>query len=129
MAKKDKDTAQEKAPFVPADIPPLEPGDLVEVDLRIVEGDKERTQTFQGTVIKLKGAGENRSFTVRKLSRGYGIERIFPFRSPVITRVEVKRHSKVRRAKLYYLRDRKGRSAQLKERKVERKPRSGPVES
>jgi large subunit ribosomal protein L19 len=124
MAKKTK-TEEPRAKLVAAEIPPLEPGDLVAVGLRIREGDKERTQTFEGTVIQIRGAGENRSFTVRKVSRGYGIERIFPFRSTVISGVEVKRHSRVRRAKLYYLRDRKGRSAQLKERKVEGKPRPG----
>jgi len=128
MAKK-KETKQEIAPFVAADIPPLNPGDVVAVSLRIVEGERERTQVFQGTVIKLRGAGDTRSFTVRKLSRGFGIERIFPFKSPVITKVEIKRHSKVRRAKLYYLRDLRGRAAQLKERKVERKPRSQTMES
>jgi large subunit ribosomal protein L19 len=127
MAKK-KDTEQKKTKPKTPEIPALQPGDIVAVNLRIREGDKERTQTFEGTVIKLRGAGENRSFTVRKVSRGYGIERIFPFRSPVITTVEVKRHSKVRRAKLYYLRGRKGRGAQLKERKVEPKARPTVVE-
>ncbi len=128
MAKK-KETKQEIAPFVAADIPQLGPGDVVAVSLRIVEGERERTQIFQGTVIKIRGAGDTRSFTVRKVSRGFGIERIFPFKSPVITKVEIKRHSKVRRAKLYYLRDLSGRAAQLKERKVERKPRSQTMES
>ena len=124
MAKKKQKEADEKSAKLKApEIPPLEPGDVVAVNLRIREGDKERTQTFEGTVIKLRGSGLNRSFTVRKMSRGYGIERIFPFGSPVITSVAVKRHSKVRRAKLYYLRGRKGRSAQLKDRKVEAKPR------
>ena len=110
-------------------IPRLAPGDTVAVSLKIVEGEKQRTQVFQGTVIKIRGAGENRSFTVRKVSRGFGIERIFPFGSPSITNVEIKRHSKVRRAKLYYLRDRTGRSAQLKERKVDNRTRSKAVES
>jgi large subunit ribosomal protein L19 len=127
MAKK-KDTEEKKTVLKTPEIPALSAGDIVAVNLLIREGDKERTQTFEGTVIKLKGAGENRTFTVRKVSRGYGIERIFPFLSPVITGVEVKRHSKVRRAKLYYLRERKGRGAQLKERKVERKARPAAVE-
>ncbi|HDR00243.1 MAG TPA: 50S ribosomal protein L19 [candidate division WOR-3 bacterium] len=131
MAKvaKKKEARQEAPPIRAAEIPPLEPGDLVAVTLRIVEGDKTRSQVFEGTVIALRGAGANRSFTVRKVSRGIGIERIFPFRSPVILKVEVKRHSKVRRAKLYYLRERRGRAAQLKERKVDQQPRSKPVES
>ncbi len=116
--KKEKKTEAPRAKLEPAEIPPLAPGDTVAVQLRIIEGSKERIQTFQGTVIKIRGAGDEKSFTVRKVSRGYGIERIFPYRSPVIANVEVKRHGKVRRAKLYYLRDRTGRSAQLKERKV-----------
>jgi len=124
MAKK-KATEDKPAPRQPAELPKLEPGDIVAVGLRIREGDKERTQTFEGTIIKIRGAGAEKSFTVRKVSRGYGIERIFPFRSPVITKVEVKRHSKVRRSKLYYLRKKRGRSAQLKERRVESKP--GPL--
>lgn len=128
-AAKKKEVRQELAPMVAADIPPLEPGDQVAVSVRIVEGDKARTQIFEGTVIALRGSGANRSFTVRKVSRGIGIERIFPFRSPVILKVEVKRHSKVRRAKLYYLRKLRGRAAQLKERKVVQQPRSNPVES
>ena len=131
MAKvvKKKEVRQEAAPMVAAEIPPLESGDQVAVSLRIVEGDKVRTQVFAGTVIALRGSGPNRSFTVRKVSRGIGIERIFPFRSPVILKVEVKRHSKVRRAKLYYLRKLHGRAAQLKERKVDKQPRPNPVES
>ena len=130
MAKvaKKKQVQQEAPPLVAAEIPPLAPGDQVAISLRIVEGDKVRTQIFEGTVIALRGSGDNRSFTVRKVSRGIGIERIFPYLSPVILKVEVKRHSKVRRAKLYYLRKRHGRAAQLKERKVDQ-PRSKPVES
>ncbi|UCG43935.1 MAG: 50S ribosomal protein L19 [candidate division WOR-3 bacterium] len=127
MAKK-KATEEKRTKHETPEIPALQPGDVVAVNLRIREGDKERTQTFEGTVIRLRGAGENKSFTVRKVSRGYGIERIFPFRSPVITSVQVKRHSKVRRSKLYYLRGRKGRGAQLKERKVEPKARPAAVE-
>ncbi|MFO7675368.1 MAG: 50S ribosomal protein L19 [bacterium] len=127
--KKKQAQQQEVAPLVAPEIPPLEPGDQVAVSLRIVEGEKSRTQVFEGTVIALRGAGPNRSFTVRKVSRGVGIERIFPYRSPVVLKVEVKRHSKVRRAKLYYLRGLHGRAAQLKERKVDTQPRPKPVES
>jgi len=134
MAKKQKDAKGKKdkpTPPKPSSIemPALEPGDTVAVSLRITEGDKTRTQTFQGTLIGLRGAGADKTFTVRKVSRGYGIERIFPFGSPSITKVEVKRHSKVRRSKLYYLRGRAGKSAQLREKRVERKPRPKTVES
>lgn len=112
----------------PPETPALRPGDFVSVGLRITEGDKERTQTFEGTVISIRGKDDSRTFTVRKVSRGYGIERIFPFRSPSITKLEVRRHSKVRRAKLYYLRGRTGRSAQLAEKKLESGPRPKAVE-
>ncbi len=102
-------------------IPDLSPGDVVNVQIRIKEGDKERLQAFQGTVISIRGSGQNRTFTVRKVSRGFGIERIFPFNTPAIASIEIKRHSKVRRAKLYYLRKLGGREAILKERKIEAK--------
>jgi large subunit ribosomal protein L19 len=111
----------------PAEIPPLRPGDSVAVHVRIVEGDKERIQVFQGTVIQIRGAGPNKSFTVRKVSRGYGIERIFPYGTPAVAKVEVKRHGKVRRAKLYYLRGKSGREAMLQEQRSEEQPRSGAV--
>jgi large subunit ribosomal protein L19 len=111
----------------PAEIPPLKPGDTVAVHVRIIEGDKERVQVFQGTIIQIRGAGPNRSFTVRKVSRGYGIERIFPYASPAVAKVEVKRHGRVRRAKLYYLRDLTGRAAVLHEERSEAKPRPGTV--
>jgi large subunit ribosomal protein L19 len=111
----------------PAEIPRLRPGDSVAVHVRIVEGDKERIQIFQGTVIQIRGAGPNRSFTVRKVSRGYGIERIFPYGTPAVAKVEVKRHGKVRRAKLYYLRGRSGREAMLHEQRIEEHPRPEAV--
>jgi large subunit ribosomal protein L19 len=111
----------------PAVAPPA-PGDLVDVHLRITEGDKERIQTFRGTVIALRGAGASRTFTVRRVSRGFGIERIFPLRSPALAGIDVVRQSKVRRAKLYYLRGKAGREAMLKERRVEAKPRHEAVE-
>jgi len=97
----------------------IRPGDNVKVSHKIFEGDKERIQIFQGTVIQIRGAKDNKTITVRKMSRGIGVERIFPLNSPVITKLEVKKHSKVRRAKLYYLRDKKGQDAKLKEEKVE----------
>lgn len=130
MAKKAAHKETKATPIAPrhaAEIPPLRPGDTVAVHVRIVEGDKERVQVFQGTIIQIRGAGPNRSFTVRKVSRGYGIERIFPYATPAIAKVEVKRHGRVRRAKLYYLRDRTGREAMLHEERSEGKPRPETV--
>src|SRR5215467_3431266 len=96
------------------DLPQFAPGDTVRVHVKIKEGDKERVQAFEGTVIKQRG-GLQPSFTVRKISFGQGVERIFPLHSKVIDKVEVVRSSQVRRAKLYYLRDLKGKAARLKE--------------
>lgn len=130
MAKKETPKQTKDTPVAPrraAEIPPLRPGDNVAVHVRIVEGDKERLQLFEGTVIQIRGAGPNRSFTVRKVSRGYGIERIFPYATPAIAKVEVKRHGKARRAKLYYLRKRTGREAILQEQRGEGQPRPGTV--
>ncbi len=97
----------------------IRPGANVKVSHKIVEGDKERIQVFQGTVIKIRGDKDNKTITVRKISRGIGVERIFPLNSPVVTKVEVKKQAKVRRAKLYYLRYKKGQEAKLKEEQVE----------
>jgi len=130
MAKKEaQKEAKALAPVKhePAQIPSLAPGDSVSVHVRIVEGDKERIQVFQGTVIQIRGAGPNKSFTVRKVSRGYGIERIFPYSTPALAKVEVKRHGKVRRAKLYYLRSHTGRESTLQEQRGEEQPRLGTV--
>lgn len=101
-----------------------EPGDLVDVHIRIREGDKERIQVFRGYVIAVRGSGAGRTFTVRRVSQGIGIERIFPVTAPVIARIDVRRKSRVRRAKLYYLRQKTGREAVLKELKTGEK--SGP---
>ncbi|MGB9742024.1 MAG: 50S ribosomal protein L19 [candidate division WOR-3 bacterium] len=101
-----------------------EPGDLVDVHLRIREGDKERIQVFRGYVIAVRGSGAGRTFTVRRVSQGIGIERIFPVEAPVIARIDIRRKSRVRRAKLYYLRQKTGREAVLKELKSGGK--SGP---
>ena len=90
-------------------------GDEVRVHVKIKEGDKVRVQVFEGTVIAIKGAGASASFTVRKTSFGVGVERIFPVHSPMLDKVEVKVRHSVRRAKLYYLRDRSGKSARLKD--------------
>lgn len=96
------------------DIPQFDPGDTVRVHVRIKEGDKERTQAFEGVVIA-RSAGQQPSFTVRKMSFGQGVERIFPLHSRVIDKLEVVRSAKVRRAKLYYLRALRGKAARLKE--------------
>ena len=90
-------------------------GDTVDVHVKIKEGNRERIQVFTGTVIKRQNSGVNETFTVRKISNGFGVERTFPVHSPKIDKVEVKREGKVRRAKLYYLRDRVGKAAKTKE--------------
>jgi large subunit ribosomal protein L19 len=97
-------------------IPKFEIGDTVRVHAKVVEGDKERIQVFEGVVIARKGARNSETFTVRKISYGVGVERIFPVHSPIVTRVDVVRQGKVRRAKLYYLRAKKGRTAKLEDR-------------
>lgn len=98
-----------------AEIPEIKPGDLVKVYTKIVEGDKERLSPFQGVVIKVRGRDIARTFTVRKVSAGIGIERIFPIHSPMIAKIEVKKKGKVRRAKLTYLRQRRGKRMKIKE--------------
>ena len=102
------------------DIPEFAPGDTVSVHVRVIEGDKERIQKYQGVVISFKGSGSNRSFTVRKISNGVGVERIFPYNSPKIAKLDVVRRGRVRRAKLYYLRNLRGKAARIKERMVDR---------
>ncbi|MEL6284834.1 MAG: 50S ribosomal protein L19 [Pseudomonadota bacterium] len=96
--------------------PDFSPGDTLTVNVRITEGDKERVQRFEGVCIARAGAGFQESFTVRKISYGEGVERVFPVFSPMIESIEVKRKGRVRRAKLYYLRDRRGKSARIAER-------------
>ncbi|MBR2802644.1 MAG: 50S ribosomal protein L19 [Erysipelotrichaceae bacterium] len=98
-----------------SDLPELRPGQTVKVDVRIKEGDKSRIQAFEGVVIAVKGSGIGRTFTVRKLSNGVGVERSFPINSPLIDKITVVRQGKVRRAKLFYLRNRSGKAARLKE--------------
>lgn len=95
------------------------PGDTVKVHLRVKEGDKERIQVFEGTVIARGGKGINESFTVRKVSYGIGVERVFPVHSPLVKRIEIKRRGDVRRAKLYYLRERVGKGQVVKEKQGE----------
>lgn len=100
------------------DIPDFAPGDTLKVHVRVVEGDKERVQMFQGVVIRRQGDGVRETFTVRKLSYGVGVERTFPVHTPIIERIEVAAKGDVRRAKLYYLRDRVGKAAKVKEKRV-----------
>jgi large subunit ribosomal protein L19 len=99
------------------DVPQFTIGDLVDVHVRILEGQKERVQVFSGTVISRRGEGMREMFTVRRIVQGEGVERIFPLHSPKIAKVEVKRTGRVRRAKLYYLRERVGKATRLRERK------------
>lgn len=102
------------------DLPKLEIGDTVRVYVKVVEGTRERLQNFEGVVIKMQGGGIRKTFTVRRVSYGVGVERTFPYNSPRIGRIEVVRHGEVRRAKLYYLRNRVGKSAKVVERIVEK---------
>ena len=99
------------------DIPEFQAGDTVKVHVRVVEGNKERVQVFEGVVISRRGSGINESFTVRKLSFGVGVERTFPLHSPIMAKVEFVNTGDVRRAKLYYLRDRVGKAAKVKEKR------------
>ncbi len=99
------------------DIPDFRPGDTVRVHVRVVEGNRARTQIFEGVVLRRQGGGLRESFTVRKVSFGVGVERTFPVHSPSIDRIEVTRRGKVRRAKLYYLRERVGKKARIKEKR------------
>ena len=100
------------------DIPDFGPGDLLRVHVRVVEGNRERVQVFQGVVIRRKGSGARETFTVRKVSFGVGVERTFPVHSPILARIEVMSRGDVRRAKLYYLRDRIGKAAKVRERRA-----------
>jgi len=99
------------------DIPALPPGDEVKVHVRVVESGKERIQVFQGNVIAIQGSGIAETYTVRKLSYGVGVERTFPKHSPSVAKLEVVKHGDVRRAKLYYLRDRVGKAAKIREKR------------
>ena len=99
-------------------VPEFRPGDTVRVNVRIKEGERERVQAYEGVCIARSGTGVHESFTVRKISFGEGVERVFPLLSPMIDSIEVKRRGAVRRAKLYYLRDRRGKSARIAERQM-----------
>lgn len=100
-----------------SDIPAFRPGDTLKVHVRVIEGSRERTQVFQGAVIRRQGDGVRETFTVRKVSFGIGVERTFPIHTPNIAKIEVVARGDVRRAKLYYLRDRRGKAAKIKEKR------------
>ena len=100
-----------------SDIPQFRPGDSVRVHVKVVEGSRSRIQVFAGAVISRTGSGIGESFTVRKVSFGTGVERTFPLHSPIIDKIEVERHGDVRRAKLYYVRDRVGKAAKIREKR------------
>ncbi|WP_045506195.1 50S ribosomal protein L19 [Bacillus amyloliquefaciens] len=97
------------------DLPAFRPGDTLRVHVKVVEGNRERVQIFEGVVIKRRGGGISETFTVRKISYGVGVERTFPVHTPKIAKIEVVRYGKVRRAKLYYLRELRGKAARIKE--------------
>ena len=102
------------------DVPKFEAGDTITVTYRIVEGNKERLQSFRGVVIQIKGSGRTKMFTIRKVSNGVGVERIFPLYSPHIDNIEVNKYGVVRRARIYYLRDLTGKKARIKERRMKK---------
>lgn len=104
------------------------PGDTVKVHVKVIEGEKERTQVFEGIVIRRRGEGGRASFTVRRISYGVGVERTFPLHSPRIEKIDVVRHGKVRRSKLYYLRELAGKAARVKEKRFVAVPTSGAAE-
>ena len=106
---------------VRTDLPEIEVGDTVRVFVKVIEGNRERLQNFEGVIIKIQGGGVRKSFTVRRISYGVGVERTFPYNSPRIGRIELVRHGVVRRAKLFYLRERSGKSAKIRERIEDKK--------
>ncbi len=106
---------QAETPYLRSDLPEVSVGDGVDVAVKIREGERERVQTFSGTVIKIRGGGLGKTFTVRRIVQGEGVERIFPVHSPVIEGIKITRKGRVRRAKLYYLRDRVGKATRLRE--------------
>ena len=104
-------------PYLRTDLPDFRPGDTVRVHVRVVEGERERVQVFEGVVIRRRGSQLSQTFTVRKVSFGVGVERTFPLHSPMIAKIEIRTRGHVRRAKLYYLRSRVGKKAKVKERR------------
>jgi large subunit ribosomal protein L19 len=111
--------------YLRGDVPPFRPGDTLRVNVRVKEGDKERVQAFEGVCIARRGSGVSETFTVRKVSNGVGVERIFPVHSPMIADLSVVRRGQVRRAKLYYLRKLSGKATRIRERKVTNRGTSG----
>ncbi len=107
-----------EAPYLRANIPTFAPGDTVRVSVKVREGEKERLQAFEGVVLRRRGGGLGSTFTVRKVSYGVGVERTFPLHSPVIERIERLRPGRVRRARLYYLRARRGKAARIREKRM-----------
>ena len=112
----EKEQAEKLAALRPT--PDFQPGDTLQVNVKVIEGERSRVQAYEGVCIARNGGGLNESFTVRKISYGEGVERVFPVYSPLIDSIKVVRRGKVRRAKLYYLRDRRGKSARIVERKT-----------
>ena len=106
--------------YLNKDLPELNPGDTVRVSVRIIEGNKERTQAFEGTILKKRGSGIGKTITVRKIFQGVGVERVFPVYSPRVEKITVVRRGDVKRAKLYYLRERSGKATRIRE-KIEKK--------
>ena len=106
--------------YLNKELPELNPGDTVKVSVRIIEGNKERTQAFEGTILKKRGSGVGKTITVRKIFQGVGVERVFPVYSPRIEKITVIRRGDVKRAKLYYLRERSGKATRIRE-KIEKK--------
>jgi large subunit ribosomal protein L19 len=104
--------------YLRTDLPEFGPGDEVKVHVKVVEGNKERVQVFQGNIIRRQGSGVAETYTVRKISYGVGVERTFPLHAPTVVKLEVLKKGDVRRAKLYYLRDRSGKAAKIKEKRV-----------
>lgn len=114
-ASEDKHAKEPRAREPQAEMPAIRPGDELKVSYRVIEAGKERIQTYEGTVIAIKNAGASKTITVRKNSFGVAVERIFPLNSKLVQKIEVKKHTKVRRAKLFYLRQLKGKASRLKE--------------
>jgi large subunit ribosomal protein L19 len=110
-------------------VPDFQPGDTLQVNVKVVEGERTRVQAYEGVCIARSGGGLNESFTVRKISYGEGVERVFPIHSPMVDSIKVVRRGKVRRAKLYYLRDRRGKSARIAERTDRARPAQGAAPS
>ncbi len=120
---------QVESEFLRSDLPEFRAGDTVRVHVKVSEGDKQRIQLFQGVVIARRGNGTGESFTVRKISGGIGVERVFPLHSPMLDKIDVVRRGRVRRAKLYYLRELRGKAARIEERREDRIRQKKPSQS